>query len=224
MSLKPLPDPSTSSTSCWQSRILCLQQHNCSVPMAPWPFSLSQRQLSWQALLFYSHYLCILLKSFLCSPWPPFYCHFCPKCPVYSLSISLQLSLEETLAAGDFPATFTCWGLLLIWHLNPQLTQQGLNRTSILQKTHSLFPMKSVKGIRKWQICCGKIWWSSIPLFCFQELNNVSLFITSSLSEKNKSTNGAKVSSENHDSAVGSLPETGPHRPKLAAVRSPGTI
>lgn len=154
--------------------------------MAPWPFSLSHRQLSWQALLFYSHCLCILLKSFLCSPWPPFYCHFCPKCPVYSLSISLQLSLEETLAAGDFPATFTCWGLLLIWHLTPQLTQRGLNRTSILQKTHSLFPMKLVKGIRKWQICCGRIWWSSVPLFCFQELNNVSLFITASSSEKKK--------------------------------------
>lgn len=168
--------------------------------MAPWSFSLSQRQLSWQALLFYSHCLCILLKSFLCSHWLPFHCHFCPKCPVYSLSISLQLSLEETLAAGDFPATFTCWGLLLIWHSTPQLTQQGLNRTSILQKIHSPFPMKPVKGTRKWQICCGKIWWSSIPLFCFQELNNVSLFITTSLSEKNiKITNWSKASSENGD-------------------------
>lgn len=101
---------STSSTSCWQSRILCLQQHNCSVPMALWPFSL--RQLSWQALLFYSHYLCILLKSFLCSPWPPFYCHFCPKCPVYTYPLAyscpwkrpwqLETSHQLSLAGASF--------------------------------------------------------------------------------------------------------------------------
>lgn len=134
----PLSGPSTSSTSCRQSRILCLQQPKLSV--CPWLLGLCVwgRDSSADKLLFSPHYLCVLLKSFLCSPWPPFNCRFCPKCPVYSLSISLQLSLEETLAAGDFPATFTCWGLLLIWHLTPQLTQQGLNRTSILQKTHPL--------------------------------------------------------------------------------------
>lgn len=85
-----------------------------SVSVGAWPFCMRQRELNWQPLLFNTHCLCILLKSFLCSPWPQFHCHFCPKCPLYSLPISLQLSLEETLAAGDFPATFTCWGLLLI--------------------------------------------------------------------------------------------------------------
>lgn len=135
--LRPAAHPAgrAGSSACSSTTALCPWLRGLSV--------LSQRQLSWQALLFNAHCLCILLKSFLCSPWPPFYCHFCPKCPVYSLSISLQLSLEETLAAGDFPATFTCWGLLLIWHLTPQLTQQGLNRTSILQKTHSLCFLRS---------------------------------------------------------------------------------
>lgn len=104
------------------------------VSVAAWPSCARQRQLSGQALLFSSHRLCIFLKGFLCTPRTPFCCHFCPKCPVYSLSISLQLSLEETLAAGDFPATFTCRGLLLIWHLTPHITQQGLNRTSFLRK------------------------------------------------------------------------------------------
>lgn len=150
------PEGRAGSSACGSTSSLC-----------PWlpGLSVQGRQLSGQALLFSSHCLCIFLEGFLCSPWLPFYCHFCPKCPVYSLSISLQLSLEETLAAGDFPATFTCWGLLLIWHLTPHITQQGLNRTSILQKTYSLFPMKSVKGIRRGQICCGKIWWPCIPFF-----------------------------------------------------------
>jgi len=127
--LQQAAHPASRAASCSSNSSLCVHgglAFLCEAETAQLSTSAVQHSLSLHPFKMFS----------LFTP-SQFHCQTCPKCPLYSLSISLQLSLEETLAAGDFPVPFTCWGILLIWYLTLQLTQQGLNRTSILQENAS---------------------------------------------------------------------------------------